>query len=72
MLLTLCPVPIENCPPPRERLFCRLCRFESCWTVRPSVIISSVAEDRDVEEGPDAISIHDSVPNTTRQLENAT
>lgn len=57
----LYPVPIENWPPPRERLFCRLCIFESCCTVRPVVMISSVAEDKEVEEGPDAISIHDSV-----------
>lgn len=60
-VVILCPVPIENWPPPRERLFCRLCSVESCCTVRPVVIISSFTEDKDVDEGPDAISIHDSV-----------
>ena len=56
----LCPVPMENWPPPRERLFGRLCSVESCCTVRPVVMISSFTEDREVDEGPDAISIHDS------------
>jgi hypothetical protein len=57
---TLCPVPMENWPPPRVRLG-RLCRFESCWTVRPVVMISSVAEESEADDGPDPISTHDSI-----------
>jgi hypothetical protein len=56
---TLCPVATENCPPPRARLG-RLCRFESCWTVRPVVMISSATDDREAEDGQDPISTHDS------------
>src|SRR5690349_20522904 len=62
-LLTLCPVPIENCPPPLARLG-RRWRLESCCTVRPVVMISSAAEERDAEDGPDPISTHDSVGET--------
>ena len=56
---TLCPVPIENCPPPRARLG-RLWRFESCWTVRPVVMISSAAEESDAEDGPEPSSTQES------------
>lgn len=45
--------------PPRSRLFL-LYRFESCWTVRPVVTISSVAEDREDEDGLELRSIQDS------------
>jgi len=45
--------------PPRSRLFL-LYKFESCWTVRPVVTISSVAEDREDEDGLELRSIQDS------------
>ena len=56
-LVTRWPVPIWN--PPRGRL-CLLCRFESCWTVSPVVMISSAAEDSEDEDGSDVRSIQDS------------
>lgn len=43
----------------RRRRLRRL--FESCCTRRPVVTISSVADDKDDEEGCEETSIHDSV-----------
>lgn len=56
------PVPMTNWPVLRARR--RRWRLESCWTRRPVVMISSLVEEREDEEGPDAISIHEPVYQT--------
>lgn len=59
VLVVRYPVPITNCPVLRERRLL-LCRFESCCTLKPVVIISSATEESEDEDGLEPISTHDS------------